>query len=282
MNETLRLDVNHKPGVRPGPTRGRLPDPPPAGVLPPEDSRLWRFSTKAVQQGERFIRDDTRDWFEAHDRKVVICRSYPDHPRWDLTNSRRGGLNNENIVSEIHMLARLNAGLPEVPAWVPVVMTVKQQQADLAYRLDRALVTVMRGPDLIGSLKELLARAPGSFFKLVHERTKAEAIPQGPGQVEDPEILNALAAKLREELERRARAERDIRDHSPGAFPDTPDAVETVRAVALELHEASAPRPGDEVGAGRKVNMDLPARLDRVVDVGAVIEGTAVVVEEWD
>ena len=33
---------------------------------------------RVVQQGEAFVQDDTRGWFEDRERKVVICRDYPD------------------------------------------------------------------------------------------------------------------------------------------------------------------------------------------------------------
>jgi hypothetical protein len=176
---------------------GNLPPPMPAGVLPAEDSRMWLFVPRAVQQGEAFIQDDTRDWFEDRERKVVICRDYPDHPRWIVNNGVRARMHNAQIVSEIHMLARIMAGKPDVPAWVPARMSVKQQQSDLAYRLTKATreVFIKEGP---AALEAFANKAPGQFIKFVGATfipKQIEAnVTQSPGQSMDAETADALLA----------------------------------------------------------------------------------------
>ena len=204
--------VNRLSPIAPGPVdRGagnKLPDPLPAGALPDENSRMWFFTPKAVQEGEAFIKDDTRAWFDDRDRKVVICREYVDHPRWMIAGAEsiRAKLYNGHIVAEIHMLARIHAGLPDVPEWVPARMTVKQQQADVGFRLTKITRDVFRkqGKEAM----ELFAdKQPGQFIKFI----AATFIPKqiettlnsNPNEMPKEQIGQIIDA-LEEELNRRA------------------------------------------------------------------------------
>jgi hypothetical protein len=195
-----------------GRIRGALPLPPPteAGVMPPEDSRLWFFVPKSVQKGEDFIQDDTREWFEDRGRKVPIARIYLDHPRWvfgKTAETIRGQLYNGNIVSEVHLLARISAGMSEYPAWVPVGLSIKQLQSDVGYRITKLTqgALVKHGKQ---AMEDFATRAPGQFLKFVSstfvpKKIETEATIRNSDM--DNETADALLSALAAELKRRER-----------------------------------------------------------------------------
>ena len=82
------MNVYGKQNVDPSP-RGPIPEPLPAGQLPPDDSPMWLFTPDAVRSGEQFIQADTIEWFMDRGGKVQVRRDYPDHPRW-LSNDALG------------------------------------------------------------------------------------------------------------------------------------------------------------------------------------------------
>lgn len=221
---------------------GALPLPPPTapGELPPEDSRLWMFVPKAVQRGEDWVQDDTREWFEERGRKVPISREYLDHPRWvtgAAGNTIRGRLYNGGIVSEVHMLARISAGRPDYPAWVPARLSVKQVQADVAHRL-----TKMTRETLLThgktALKDFAQRAPGQFIKFVGatfipKRLETEATVRTESM--DAETADALIEALSAELERRGREAKIIAMQGGNDWPDDIDPKAGFAAHAQEL-----------------------------------------------
>lgn len=262
----------------------KLPAPLAAGILPADDSRMWLFVPRSVQQGESFIQDDTRDWFDDRDRKVVICREYPDHPRWVVLkgNNIRARMHNSHIVSEVHMLARLHAGKPEYPDWVPARMTVKQQQADLAFRLTKATreVFVKRGKD---ALEMFADKAPGQFVKFVGATFIPKKIESDvtvrPGEVLDPEAADQILAALNEELQRRADeaklvATTDVLDYDAPA-----DVVDMVADTAGTFAAATEVGSLERVGAMRDpAHRALTQHLDKVVDLEADVPSET----EWD
>lgn len=262
----------------------KLPAPLAAGILPADDSRMWLFVPRSVQQGESFIQDDTRDWFDDRDRKVVICREYPDHPRWVVLkgNNIRARMHNSHIVSEVHMLARLHAGKPEYPDWVPARMTVKQQQADLAFRLTKATreVFVKRGKD---ALEMFADKAPGQFVKFVGATFIPKKIESDvtvrPGEVLDPEAADQILAALNAELQRRADeaklvATTDVLDYDAPA-----DVVDMVADTAGTFAAATEVGSLESVGAMRDpAHRALTQHLDKVVDLEADVPSET----EWD
>lgn len=262
----------------------KLPAPLAAGILPADDSRMWLFVPRSVQQGESFIQDDTRDWFDDRDRKVVICREYPDHPRWVVLkgNNIRARMHNSHIVSEVHMLARLHAGKPEYPDWVPARMTVKQQQADLAFRLTKATreVFVKRGKD---ALEMFADKAPGQFVKFVGATFIPKKIESDvtvrPGEVLDPEAADQILAALNEELQRRADeaklvATTDVLDYDAPA-----DVVDMVADTAGTFAAATEVGSLESVGALRDPkHIGLTQHLNKVVDLEADVPSET----EWD
>lgn len=262
----------------------RLPAPLAAGILPPDDSRMWLFVPKSVQQGESFIQDDTRDWFRDRDSKVVICRDYPDHPRWVplKTNSLRARMHNSHIVSEIHMLARMAAGKPEYPDWVPARMTVKQQQADLSFRLTKATreVFVKAGKD---AMEAFATKAPGQFIKFVGatfipKKIESDVVVR-PGEILDPETADQILVALNEELQRRSEeakliATTDVLDYDPPA-----EVVDMVADTAGLFAEATTTMPGERMAISRMPGAsNLHRGLKKVVDLEADIPAET----EWD
>lgn len=274
------------PRSREGTSAGKtkLPAPLAAGILPPDDSRMWLFVPKSVQQGESFIQDDTRDWFRDRGSKVVICRQYPDHPRWVPLNKSaiRAAMHNAQIVSEVHMLARLAAGRPEYPDWVPARMTVKQQQADLSFRLTKATreVFVKAGKE---AMEAFAQRAPGQFVKFVGatfipKKIESDVVVR-PGEMIDPEMADQILAALNEELQRRAEeaklvATTNVLDYDPPA-----GVIDMVADTAGLFAAATAPGPGELMSATRKPEaVSLHRNLKRVVDLEADIPAET----EWD
>lgn len=253
---------------------GHLPAPLPAGVLPPEDSRMWQFVPRAVQQGEAFIQDDTRDWFDDRDRKIVICRDYPDHPRWIVNPGVRARMHNAQIIAEIHMLARITAGKSDVPAWVPARMSVKQQQSDLAYRLTKATreVFIKEGRE---ALEAFAAKAPGQFIKFVGATfipKQIEAnVTQSAGQTMDPETADALLAAISEELKRRQDEAKEIAEVRPLDYDAPAEIVDMVKQSADTFHMATEPNysPGSSKH-GHPVSLSVG--LTKVVDLEADVQ----------
>lgn len=242
---TKKGDIPYVENSLPGPpSRGtKLPDPLPAGVLPHEDSRLWMFVPKAVQQGEAFIQDDTRDWFEERDRKVVICRAYPDHPRWILVSTLRSKILNDSIVSEVHMLARLHGGRPEYPSWVPARLSVKQHQSDISFRLTKLArqVLVSEGDQ---AMRTFAQKSPGQFLKFVADTfvpKKVEQTVTASGGSLDTETADALLEALAAEVKRREE-EALVARNSPLDYEAPAKIVDMVEATANVFHQATEPK----------------------------------------
>ena len=255
-----------------------------AGVLPAEDSRMWLFVPKSVQQGEAYIQDDTRDWFDARDRKVVICRNYPDHPRWVIlkTSNLRQQMHNAHIVSEVHMLARLAAGRPEYPDWVPARMTVKQQQADLSFRLTKATreVFVKAGKE---AMENFASRAPGQFIKFVGATFIPKKIESDvtvrPGEVLDPEAADQILAALNEELRRRAEEAKLVATTNVLDYDAPAEIVDMVAGTAGTFATATETGKSERVAALRgPTHKALTYHLDKVVDLEADVPSET----EWD
>lgn len=195
----------------------RLPTPLAIGVMPPEDSKLWLFVPKALQQGSQFILQDTIDWLMERRFQVRIEREYFEHPRWIAAmhpSAEERMLNNE-VVTEVHMAMRLHHQLPLFPDWVVTRMSLKQSQAELAYVLMRNLENVFdrRGKE---ALETMADRAPGQFVKLV----ASIALPKGT-RVEEPKAgapvvdqanIDSLLALLKTEMTRRTNEAKEAID----------------------------------------------------------------------
>lgn len=273
------------PVARPGNAQGKikLPAPLAAGVLPPDDSRMWLFVPKAVQQGESFIQDDTRDWFDERERKVVICREYVDHPRWLIvgTNSIRARMHNAHIVAEVHMLARLHAGKPEYPDWVPARMTVKQQQADLAFRLSKTAreTFVKEGK---AAMEAFAQKAPGQFIKtmmatFIPKKIESDVTVR-PGEALDPEAADQILAALNEELKRRAEEAKVVATTNVLDYEDI-DVAEAMQGAAKTFEQATVTGPAERVGTLRGgTSSNLADGLKQVVDLEADVPAEV----EWD
>ncbi len=271
--------------AKPGPRKGVLPPPMPPGQIPPDDSRLWLFIPKAITQGERWIQDDTRDWFmDAGGLPAAqVRRDYPTHPRWMVGaagKTSRGSMLNEGIVSEIHLLIRITAGLPDVPSWVPARLSLKQQQADLAYRLTKTArgVFVEKGRK---AMEDWAERAPGQFLKFIGSTFVPKQIEQNvtvtPGQSMDPETADQIMAALAAEIKRREEETQHLRHH-PNDYEGGP-VIENIQAAADELEAAV----GDRLGTSKSW-ITTARRLGRVIDIEAddieVVEPAGEI--EWD
>lgn len=260
----------------------KLPAPLAAGVLPDENSRMWLFTPQSVQKGQDFIQDDTREWFQDRDCKVVICRAYPDHPRWVPLGSRRADMHNSHIVSEVHMLARLYGKRPEYPDWVPARMTVKQQQADLSFRLTKATreTFIKAGKE---AMEAFAQKAPGQFVKFVGATFIPKKIESDvtvrPGELMDPETADQLLVALNNELKRREEeakvlATTDVLDYDAPA-----EIVDMVADTAGVFAEATLTDPLERIGAVRVPGHVSNAHgLKRVVDLEADVPSET----EWD
>jgi hypothetical protein len=239
-------------------TNTPLPEPLPSGIMPPEDSRLWYFVPKAVQRGEEWIQDDTREWFEQKGRKVAICRDYPDHPRWLIGSTAmtlRGRMYNGGIVSEVHMLARLSAGMAEWPTWVPVRLSVRQLQADTAFRLTKLTRTVLleKGQQ---AMRDFADRAPGQFIKFVGatfvpKRIESEVTTR-PGEM-DAETADALLEALGAELQRREREMKLVAATGGNDYPDGVLPQAGLLDAAGEMAAASGLKFGGYKAGGKQV-----------------------------
>lgn len=245
-----------------------LPAPLPAGELPDENSRIWCYPPTAIRQGEAMIKDDTRVWFEDRGGVVQISRAYPDHPRWNIVPSKKGSILNDMICAEVHMLARITAGLPELPAIAIKKMEVKQVQADAAYRLVSAVRKVSTPKRLEETLELLADRQPGQYLKLVRDIAQARYVPAGAeGSMITPDAkhIDTLIGVLTEELKRREKEMKVINANPQDVEFGEPKSAFLERA--LELHNAANIRP--EMQGKPVVADDLPKRLRGAVDVNA-------------
>lgn len=241
----------------------------PAGVIPPDESRMWLFVPKAIAAGEPWIQDDTREWFRDRDGRVPIARSYPDHPRWklldpDLFKTKK---HNADIVSEVHMLARISAEPPRTlfPDWVPVKISIKQAQADIAYRLTKASRDVLATHGK-KAMVDFAERMPGQWLKFLGATfipKKIEAnVTSNP--VMDDETADTLIDALKREMDRRIEQARDV-TIAPTDYIDV-DPIAGARAAALEIHEAT----GDHrLGFSRHPDAKTARRLGKLVDLNA-------------
>lgn len=220
-----------------------LPAPLPAGQMPPEDSRIWLFVPKAVQRGEEFIQDDTIEWFSDREKKVQISREYLDHPRWlhggAAAQTKRGKLHNGNIISEVHLLARINAGLPEVPAWIPAQLSVKQLQNDVSYKLTKLTrkVLLTQGEQI---MKDFAERTPGQFIKFVGATfvaRKVEDVTPAPERTDRDEARRVYEALLMEV--KRREDELHITALQGGNDYDGADVVGELDKFAVGMREQS-------------------------------------------
>ena len=278
------------PSLLPGPPVTaygmKLPEPLPAGVLPPEDSRMWHFTPRAVQEGEAYIKDDTREWFENRDRKVVICRAYPDHPRWQVAGSQsiRAKLYNGTITAEVHMLARIDIGRPDVPEWVPARMTVKQQQADLGFRLVKTTRDIFRkkGKDAMELFAE---RAPGQFIKFIGATFVPKQIETqlntNPNEL-SKETVGEYLELIADELSRRADEAGVLARGFPLDYNSPLDQTlkDKVEDIGYEMIDAAAtkrPSEAREVG-----HIEGARNLKRVTDVLTVVDEWAEQEDEGD
>ncbi len=202
-----------------GPRRGRkVVQPLPAGQLPPEDSPLWQYPRKAIENAATHIQDDTREWAaEVCDNLLVVCREYPTHPRWQHRVTGKDETVqqyriNSNICAEVHMLARELAGKDRLPDWAWARLTIKQTQATTAARL----MDVMR-KDFAAhgaeALRDMRERAPNQYMKLITsvfapKRTEHDITitHQQADTVIDPGQAERMIDLLKTELERRANA----------------------------------------------------------------------------
>ena len=232
--------------------RPRLPEPPPPGEMPDEQSPLWAYPPAAIKHGEAHIRPDTRTWFEEVGGvgAVQICRSYPTHPRWNMGADKKSNILNDQICGEVHMLARLEAGLPELPKVAIRQMEVKQVQADTAFRLISAVRKVSTPKRLEDTLTLLADRQPGQYLKLVTNIAKATYVPAGESAAAGPDAkqLDAIIEALGAELKRRQQEAKLITINPQDVEFSEP--AQAFVAVGMTLHEASGlagmnPRPAD-------------------------------------
>lgn len=255
--------------ARPGPRKGVLPAPLPAGQIPPDDSRLWMFVPKAISAGERWIQDDTREWFADLGGVVQVRRDYPTHPRWLVGaagNTLRGAVMNEGIVSEIHLLVRVSAGMPDMPPWVAARLSLKQSQADLAHRLTKTArgVFIEKGKD---AMNDWADKAPGQFLKWLGATFVPKQIEQNvtvtPGQSLDPETADQLIEAFSAELKRREQEAKALAVN-PTDYEGGP-VIDNLQAAADELAGAV----GDRVGVARTLVPSAARRLKHVIDLEA-------------
>lgn len=275
------MKAAHLPVMLPGPKKSAaLPGILPAGVIPDEGSRIWLFVPKSVQQGEQWIQDDTRDWFDDRERKVEVRRDYPSHPRWIIkgANTMRATIHNAGIVSEIHMLVRIAAGLPEFPVWVPARMTLKQTQSDLAFRLSKTArdVFIRQGQQ---ALKDFAERAPGQFIKFigatfVPKQIEAEIKTSVAGGL-DPETADQIIDALSQEMQRRAEEAKTFLAATTLDYEPAGNVAASLEGSAQVLHEATA---DNSIGASRRGDITATRRLRDVQDAEQDVPAEV----EWD
>ena len=243
-----RLKVENRPNGKisiPGPdyqTRRPPPDPLPAGVMPDEMSPLWYFTNKANRLGERHILDDTRDWFRDRGFSVQICRSYPDHPRWQVRKPRGESLQvdlaNNEIVAEIHMLARIHAKLPDMPDWVAKRVAVKHLQSGLAYEILNGIGRSWRkyGQEALDTLAQ---HKPAQFIKIATTMLPRTTIHETAPPVQSTEVINEPARMVEEELTRRQNDHAAVHASAVIDYETMGDVTDAFKDVADKLNAAS-------------------------------------------
>ncbi len=251
-----------------GPVHNRkLPPVLPAGQLPGEQSNMWLFTPKSVQQGEKFIQDDTREWFRDRGFAVEIKRQYLDHPRWIVEGggSRRAMAANANIVSEIHMLVRLHNGIPEYPDWVNARMALKAAQSDLAYKLTKATrnAFITYGAK---AMEDFAQRAPAQFIKFVAATfvPKKLEVQQMDGSGLEADERNMLLKALADELKRRQ--DQAYIDGTVNVLDYEPqnEIAETMKNLGEQLRVAAADRSIGQSMPTRGARPEMAERLEQV------------------
>lgn len=265
----MRKDPPHKTahGIM---GRPRLPAPLPPGELPDENSRIWSYPPAAIRHGEAHIQPDTREWFRQKDGVVAICRFYPDHPRWNLGADKKSNILNDQICGEVHMLARIEAGLPELPKVAIRQMEVKQVQADTAFRLVSAVRKVSTSERLTDTLERLADRQPGQYLKLVRDLARSTYLPAGVEPVQhapDSKQLDLIIEALGDELRRREQEMKIITVNPQDAeFADPAGAFVT---RAMVLHDAANITEDRKPGLVAPDDSRAVTGLRGVVDVNA-------------
>lgn len=274
--------VGYVPSMRPVQIThgGKMPQPSPPGEFPPEDSRLWLFVPECIQRGEAFIQQDTIEWL--HDlgtANLVICRSYPTHPRWIVVNGQnmrttkaRSDMSNGKVISEIHLLARRMRNMPDFPDWVRAVMSLKQQQSDVAYRISKAArKTAITHLD--DAMKTFAERAPAAFVRFlaatfIPKKIEADIKTTNGFSGVDPESLSNMVEAFENELKRReAEGLRDARTHVLDYEPPVEISPEALAGEAEKFREAAAAKPGF-VGPMSQANpREMTRRLRQVRDI---------------
>lgn len=224
----------------------RLPEVLPAGVLPGEQSKMWKFTPEAIQRGESMIGDDTREWFADREFKLEVKREYPDHPRWMLTSKhpKQRNSHNGNLVSEVHMLIRTHAGLAPYPDWVGARMAIKAIQSDISYRLAKLArgSLIKHGEE---AFQALATRAPAQFIKLLSQTfvPKKIEVEHNDGTGLEPSERTMLLKALADELKRREDAAyqlatTDVMDYEP----QNTDGLAVIGELGQQFGDAAADR----------------------------------------
>lgn len=264
---TAPLDLHTGPH-----TRKKLPPVLPAGQLPGEQSNMWFFTPAAVRAGERFIQDDTREWFRDRDFLVPVQRAYPDHPRWlvDGERARRAHLANGNVTAEVHMLVRLHNQLPEFPDWVNARMAIKATQADLAFKLTKMTrdTFIKHGNK---AMDDFAQRAPAQFIKFVAATfvPKKIEVQQTDASGLDADDRALLLKALADELKRRQDGAKmdatvDVIDYEPQH-----EIVEAVNVLGDALAEAAADKypTSSKPSSDGMVNANTLSRIKQAVNL---------------
>lgn len=275
------------PDLAPGPRKNdRVPDPLPAGVLPPDDSRLWLFTKQAIANGEKIIQDDTREWFQDHGFKVQIRRDYPDHPRWMVGPKARqmtGRMHNNRIVSEVHVLVRVHNDLPPVPDWAYARATIRQLEGDLAYRLtkDARRAWVNHGKT---ALEDMARRAPSQFVNFVAKtfipkKVEVQEVKDNPTKDALDTLIEAVNRQLRV-LEGDMKVINDV----PMDYDPNGDIVANTKAMAKGFEEASGTRAGIARMKAPKQLLESTRKVKDVLHPAAdpIIEVTEEEAKGWD
>jgi hypothetical protein len=162
------------------------------------------------------------------------------------------------------MLARIKAGLSDVPAWVPARMTVKQQQADLAYRLTKATrdVWLQEGK---GALQSFAQKAPGQFVKFVGSTfiPKQLEVQNIPSDAISTEAADMILSEIAAELQRRSDEAKHL-SNAPLDYDAPGDPVKNVRELGEAFRVAV-----DEKYPG---TLYIPERLENVSGLNRVVD----------
>lgn len=190
-------------------------------------------------------------------------------------DSLRVKMHNAHIISEIHMLARTHAGLPDMPPWVAARMSVKQQQSDLAYRLTKSARDVFLRDGKL-AIETFAAKAPGQFIKWVSNTFIAKQIEQQitvtPGGGISPEEADNMLEMIADELRRRAEDAKTVTITPLDYDPPERGIVETMKETGEAFHAAAADGPpgvfiGTSRGATPKSTPGAAYRLGSVTDI---------------